>query len=102
VSNAWPPGPVIRWGRTGPDLAGLEQFKVNVARLEEHDLRIAEREWARDDGDGIRQVRVNTLEGLWTGMRNFLRPFRGVSKWFLAQYVAVFQFMVCPTLLVIA
>ena len=24
-------------------------------------------------------------------MRNFLRPFRGVSKWFLAQYVAVFQ-----------
>ena len=29
--------------------------------------------------------------GLWTGLRNFLRPFRGVSKWFLAQYVAVFQ-----------
>jgi hypothetical protein len=31
------------------------------------------------------------MEGLWTGLRNFLRPFRGVSKWFLAQYVAVFQ-----------
>jgi transposase len=25
-----------------------------------------------------------------TGVRNFLRPFRGVRKWFLAQYVAVF------------
>ena len=38
----------------------------------------AEREWARDDdGDGVREVRVNTLEGLWTGLRNFLRPFRG-------------------------
>jgi hypothetical protein len=24
-------------------------------------------------------------------VRNFLRPFRGVSKWFLAQYVALFQ-----------
>lgn len=48
--------------------------------------------WASDvDGDGVREVHCNTLEGLWTGVRNFLRPFRGVSKWFLAQYVAVFQ-----------
>jgi transposase len=48
--------------------------------------------WAIDlDGDGVREVHCNTLEGLWTGVRNFLRPFRGVSKWFLAQYVAVFQ-----------
>jgi len=51
-----------------------------------------QREWARDDdGDGIREVHNNTLEGTWTGLRNFLRPFRGVSKWFLAQYVAIFQ-----------
>ena len=33
-------------------------------------------EWARDDdGDGIREVHTNTTEGLWTGLRNFLRPF---------------------------
>jgi len=51
-----------------------------------------QRAWARDDdGDGIREVHNNTLEGLWTGLRNFLRPFRGVSKWFLEQYVAMFQ-----------
>ena len=31
------------------------------------------------------------MEGRWTGLRNFLRPFRGVSKWYLDQYVAVFQ-----------
>ena len=30
-----------------------------------------------DDGDGIREVHINTLEGLWTGLRNHLRPFRG-------------------------
>jgi hypothetical protein len=43
-------------------------------------------EWARDDdGDGIREVHGNTSEGLWTSLRNFLRPFRGVSKWFLDQ-----------------
>ena len=48
--------------------------------------------WATDaDGDGVREVHCNTLEGLWTGVRNFLRSFRGVSKWFLAQYVAIFQ-----------
>jgi transposase len=52
----------------------------------------AEREWARDDdGDGVREVHNNTLEGIWTGLRNFLRTFRGVSKWYLAQYVAIFQ-----------
>ena len=49
-------------------------------------------EYARDDdGDGVREVHCNTLEGIWTGLRNFLRPFRGVSKWYLAQYVAVFE-----------
>ncbi len=52
----------------------------------------ADREWARDDdGDGIREVHDNTLEGLWTGLRNFLRPFRGVSKKYLYQYVAMFE-----------
>jgi transposase-like protein len=52
----------------------------------------AEREWARDDdGDGVREVHVNTLEGLWTGLRNFLRSFRGVSKKYLYQYVAMFE-----------
>jgi transposase len=50
------------------------------------------REWARDDdGDGVREVHCNTMEGLWTGLRNFLRPFRGVNKEYLGQYTAVFQ-----------
>ena len=50
------------------------------------------RAWARDDdGDGVHEVHDNTLEGIWTGVRNFLRPFRGVSKWFLSQYVAIFE-----------
>jgi transposase-like protein len=49
-------------------------------------------EWARDDdGDGIREVHCNTIEGLWTGLRNFLRPFRGVHKKYLAIYVAMFE-----------
>jgi transposase len=50
------------------------------------------REWARDDDDdGVREVHVNTIEGLWTGLRNFVRPFRGISKQYLSQYLAVFE-----------
>ncbi len=53
-----------------------------------------QREWARDDdGDGIREVHNNTLEGIWTGLRNFLRPFRGVSKWYLHAYVGIFEWI---------
>ena len=49
-------------------------------------------EWARDDdGDGIREVHDNTMEGIWTGVRNFLRTFRGVNKIYLQQYLAIFE-----------
>jgi len=49
-------------------------------------------EYARDDdGDGVREVHCNTMEGIWTGLRNFLRPFRGVNKEYLEQYIIMFQ-----------
>ncbi len=55
-------------------------------------VRHADREWARDDdGDGIREVHDNTLEGMWTGPQNFPRPLRGVSKKYLHRYVAMFE-----------
>ena len=53
------------------------------------------REWARDDdGDGFREVHTNTIEGLWTTVRNFLRTFRGVHKKYLAGYVAMCEFRI--------
>jgi hypothetical protein len=42
-----------------------------------------------DDGDGVREVHVNTSEGFWTGLRNFVHPFRGVNKVYLQQYVGI-------------
>jgi len=52
----------------------------------------SQKEWARDDdGDGIREVHCNTMEGIWTGLRNFLRPFRGVHKHYLSIYTAIFE-----------
>jgi transposase len=51
-----------------------------------------QRVWAKDvDGDGVNEVHTNTIEGFWTGLRNFLRPFRGVNKEYLQQYVIVHQ-----------
>ncbi|VTR97616.1 Uncharacterized protein OS=Candidatus Entotheonella sp. TSY1 GN=ETSY1_44935 PE=4 SV=1 [Gemmata massiliana] len=47
----------------------------------------ADREWTRDDGDGIREVHDDTLEGLWAA----LRTFRGISKHDLRPYVAIFR-----------
>lgn len=48
--------------------------------------------WAEDrDGDGNREVHVNTIEGIWTSLRNRLRLFRGVHKDHLSGYVAMFE-----------
>lgn len=53
------------------------------------------KEWARDDdGDGDREVHTNSAEGMWSGLRTFLRPFRGISKHFLGGYVALYEFRV--------
>ena len=59
------------------------RFSVNHSRKER----------ARDDGDGIREVHSNTIEGFWLGLRNDLRPFRGVSKWCLDLYLAFYKGM---------
>ena len=38
-----------------------------------------------------RDVHINTLEGLWTRVRNCLGLFWSVSRWFLIGYLAVFE-----------
>jgi hypothetical protein len=43
------------------------------------------------DGERVREVHCNTMEGLWTGARNFLCPFFGVSMWYEDRYLAIFQ-----------
>ena len=52
------------------------------------------KEWARDDdGDGVREVHCNSCEGAGSGLRTFLRIFRGVHKYYLADYVATYETM---------
>jgi transposase-like protein len=38
-------------------------------------------EYARDeDGDGLCEMHVNTMEGTWSLLRSWLRPHRGISQ----------------------
>jgi transposase len=49
---------------------------------------------ARDeDGDGFCEVHVNTMEGLWSLLRSWLRPHRGISQEKLPDYLGFFQFV---------
>jgi len=44
------------------------------------------------DGDGICEVHCNSVEGLWSMLRHFLRGFRGVNKRNLSYYVRLFEY----------
>jgi transposase len=49
-------------------------------------------EYARDDdGDGFCEVHVNTMEGVWSLLRSWLRPHRGISQEKLPAYLAFFE-----------
>jgi transposase len=51
-------------------------------------------EYARDeDGDGFCEVHSNTIEGVWSLLRSWLRPHRGISQEHLPKYLAFFQFL---------
>jgi hypothetical protein len=48
--------------------------------------------YARDEEqDGCCEIHCNTIEGIWVGVRNFLRPFRDIHKKYLYLYVAMFE-----------
>ena len=51
-------------------------------------------EYARDDdGDGFCEVYVNTMEGIWSLLRSWLRPHRGISQEKLPLYLGFFEFV---------
>lgn len=51
-------------------------------------------EYARDeDGDGFYEIHVNTMEGVWSLRRSWLRPHRALSQEKLPLYLAFFEFM---------
>jgi hypothetical protein len=63
---------------------GYEHKRVNHGRGE----------CARDeDGDGLCEVYVHTMEGFWSLLRSWLRPHRGISQEQLPLYLGFFEFV---------
>ena len=51
-------------------------------------------EYARDeDGDGFCEVHSNTIESVWSLLRPWLRPHRGISQDKLPLYLSFFEFV---------
>ena len=72
-----------------------EYDNYNHLQRVRHTVCQSKNEWARDDdGDGIREVHVNSNDGGWTGLRILLRPYRGVHKAYLSVYAAIYELAV--------
>ena len=88
--------PVIEGSIASGALVHTDEYDV-YACLDESGYRHktvchARGEYARDeDGDGFCEVHVNTAEGLWSLLRAWLRPHRGVSQEKLPAYLAFSQ-----------
>lgn len=51
-------------------------------------------EYARDeDGDGFHEIHVNTIEGVWSLLRSWRRPHRGISQEHLPLDLSFFPFV---------
>lgn len=70
-----------------------EYQSYNGIQRERETVCHGDKEYARDDDDdGFYEVHCNTVEGMWTDVRNFLRPFKGVHKRYLFGYIAICEF----------
>jgi transposase len=90
--------PVIEGSVARGALVHTDEYDVD-ARLEGWGYRHktvchARGEYARDeDGDGFCEVHVNTMEGVWSLLRSWLRPHRGVSQEKLPLDLGFFEFV---------
>jgi transposase len=90
--------PIIEATVVAGALIRTDEYDI-YARLESWGYRHqtachARGEYARDeDGDGLCEVHVNTLEGFWSLLRSWLRPHRGISQEKLPLYLGFFQFV---------
>jgi transposase len=68
--------------------------KLTAWGYEHKTVNHAKGEFARDeDGDGFYEVHCNTQEGIWSLLRSWLRPHRGVSQEKLPFYVGYFEWL---------
>jgi len=90
--------PVIRTTVAVGTQVYTDEYDI-YARLERwgyrhHTVCHGQGEYARDeDGDGFHEIHVNTIEGVWSLLRSWLRPHRGISQEKLPWYLGFFEFV---------
>ena len=90
--------PLITTGISKATLINTDEYTIYNRLTEwgyEHvTVNHGDGEYARDDdADGINEVHVNTIEGVWSLLRSWLRPHRGISQRWLPLYLGFFQAM---------
>ena len=91
-------GPLIKATVAPGAVVSTDEYDI-YARLTQwgythHTVCHAAGEFARDDdGDGLCEVHVNTLEGFWSLLRSWLRPHRGISQEKLPLDLGFFEFV---------
>jgi len=90
--------PIIEGAVAKEAMVFTDEYNI-YARLEEwgyghQTVNHSQGEYARDeDGDGFHEIHVNTIEGVWSLLRSWLRPHRGISQDKLPLYLGFFEFV---------
>src|ERR1700704_2813379 len=75
-------------------MSPFSRKKVYGGEYEHKSVNHGRGEYARDeDGDGLCEVHVNTMEGFWSLLRSWLRPHRGIAQEKLPLYLGFFAFV---------
>ena len=73
----------------------LNHFHPQGLHCPHCDASVAEARYFRTTKTSrIKVYRCKVCDGVWTTVRNFLRPFRGVHKKFLSGYIAICEFAI--------
>jgi transposase len=90
--------PIIKGAIVAKSLIYTDEYniynKLSEWGYEHKTVNHGQGEYARDeDGDGFCEVHCNTQEGIWSLLRSWLRPHRGVSQEKLPFYVGFFEWI---------
>jgi len=70
--------------------------KLRKPRTLDYFLRLnhGRREHVRDDDeDGFYEVHIDTVGGVWSLLRSWIRHHRGISQKYLSHYISFFEFI---------
>jgi len=82
------------WQKVIGFLCILQVVRQSCKTCNQFSVHHGRSEYAHDeDGDGLCEVHVHTMEGFWSLLRSWLRPHRGISQEKHPLYLGFFAFV---------